>query len=462
MRILVLHNSGFYRTTLKTLLEAWGYDVMAISDGHEALRILEGEDPPRLAVLDAMLPGMNGFEICERIRAQKRNYIYIMMVSSDDQQSSVLKAYEYGADDFIRRPFDDCELKLRLKVAERILKSQQELMDAREALKFEASHDPLVRLWNRKAILNLLTIELSRSKRMQASLSIFFADLDHFKTVNDRFGHLIGDEVLRNAAVRMSGEMREYDHLGRYGGEEFLAVLPNCTAEVAREVAERVRQSVAERAVLTDPTRVELTVSIGVAQWRANEELPQVLERADLALYRAKDRGRNRVELEDGSEPSDEAGRAAMGSPVWGKRGKPAEAPGPRVEAEAEKPPEPAKKAGGKIQTNVRQMPRAGLDRRLQIVTVHKGKPNLVHGRIRNISERGLGAVIPRCLDVDEKVTLHFVMEDGKECTIFATVRHCHGLHCGFEFISVDPALREAIARICGVVEPPNISLRKK
>src|SRR6266513_642934 len=215
MRILVLHNSGFYRTTMKTLLEAWGYDVAAVSDGHEALRILEGEDPPRVAILDAMMPGLNGFEICERIRSQKRSYVYVMMVGSDDQQSSVLKAYEYGADDFIRKPFDDCELKLRLKVAERILKSQQELMDAREALKCEASHDPLVRLWNRKAILNLMKIELSRAKRMHSTLSVFFADLDHFKSVNDRFGHLIGDEVLRNASARMSGEMREYDHLGR-------------------------------------------------------------------------------------------------------------------------------------------------------------------------------------------------------------------------------------------------------
>ena len=457
MRILVLHNSGFYRTTLKTLLEAWGYDVMAVADGYEALRILEGEEPPRLAILDAMMPGLNGFEICERIRSQKRSYVYVMMVSADDQQSSVLKAYEFGADDFIRRPFDDCELKLRLRVAERILKSQQELVDAREALKFEASHDPLVRLWNRKAILNLMTIELSRAKRMHSSLSVFFADLDHFKAINDRFGHLIGDEVLRNAAVRMSGEMREYDHFGRYGGEEFLAVLPNCTADVAREVAERVRQSVAERAVLTDPVRVELTVSIGVAQWRANEELPHVLERADLALYRAKDRGRNRVELEDGSQSAEETVRGAKAVAMWAKR---AQAQ-PRVEEK--QPPELAQEAGGKQYAKVRQMPRSGLDRRLQIVTVHKGKPGLVHGRIRDISERGLGAVIPRCLTIDEKVTLHFVMEDGKECTVFATVRHCHGLHCGFEFISVDPALREAIARVCGIEEPPsgNISMGK-
>src|SRR6266542_4781356 len=450
MRILVLHNSGFYRTTLKTLLEAWGHDVVIATDGHEAQRILEGDDPPRLAILDAMMPGLNGFDVCESIRAQMKTYVYVMMVSADDQQSSVLKAYEYGADHFIRKPFDDFELKLRLKVAERILKSQQDLMDAREALKFEASHDPLVRLWNRKAILNLLTIELSRAKRMQSSLSVFFADLDHFKNVNDHFGHLTGDEVLRNSAVRMSGEMREYDHFGRYGGEEFLAVLPNCTAEAAREVAERVRQSVAEKAVLTDPVVVELTVSIGVAQWREGEELPQVLERADGALYRAKDKGRNRVELEDGTAPPPPAVlRGAKTSPLWGRRGRP---------TEVEHVPEPLPKLWGEGRTKVRQMPRAGLDRRLQIVTVHQGNPALVHGRIQDINEHGLGALLPRCLDINEKVTLKFVMEDGHECMVLATVRHCHGLHCGFEFISVEPSLRDAIARVCGVEEPGNVS----
>src|ERR1700693_1437005 len=100
MRILVLHNSGFYRTTLKTLLEAWGHDVFVAIDGYEAQRILEGDEPPRLAILDAMMPGLNGFEICEKIRALKKTYVYMMLVSADDQQSSVLKAYEFGADDF--------------------------------------------------------------------------------------------------------------------------------------------------------------------------------------------------------------------------------------------------------------------------------------------------------------------------------------------------------------------------
>ena len=449
MRILVLHNSGFYRTTLKTLLEAWGYEVLLASDGYEAQRIFDSDQPPRLAILDAMMPGLNGFEICERIRAQKRTYVYVIMVSADDQQSSMLKAYEYGADDFIRRPFDDFELKLRLRVAERILQSHQDLADARDALKFEASHDPLVRLWNRKAILNLLTIELSRAKRMHSTLSVFFADLDHFKNVNDQFGHLVGDAVLHNAAVRMSGEMREYDHFGRYGGEEFLAVLPNCAADTAREVAERVRQSIAEKPVLTDPARVEITVSIGVSQWRPGQELSELLEQADVALYRAKERGRNRVELEDGSESKAVLREVNVAAKLTAKN-------------EPEQAENLAEASQDDATGKVRQMPRAGLDRRLQIVTVHQGKPALVHGRIRNISEHGLGAVIPRGLEIDEKVTLNFIMDDGKECTIFATVRHCQGLTAGFEFLSIEPALREAIARVCGAADDEKNKRRSK
>src|ERR1700692_1622911 len=193
MKILVLHNTGFYRTTLKTLLEAWGYEVVLATDGYEAQQILDGEDGPRLAILDAMMPGLSGFELCEHIRAQQKSYVYVIFVSTEPQQSSVVRAYELGADDFVSKPFENCDLKLRLKVAERILHSQQILVDARDAMKFEASHDPLVRLWNRKAILNLLTVELSRAKRLHTPLSIFFADLDHFKRINDRYGHLVGD-----------------------------------------------------------------------------------------------------------------------------------------------------------------------------------------------------------------------------------------------------------------------------
>lgn len=299
MKLLVADDSRLYRMALKTLLESWGYEVVLASNGYEAQHILESDDTPRIAILDCLMPGPSGLELCEFIRARKLGYVYTLLLSVHDQKSDVLKGFELGADDYLCKPIDELELKARLKVGERIIRSQEELMEAREALKFEALHDPLLRLWNHRAILDLLSTELYRAKRLQTPLSVFFADLDRFKEVNDTHGHLVGDDVLRRAAERMSGTVREYDYVGRYGGEEFLVVLPNCTADAAREVAERVRQHIGERPLVTTPAQVAVTVSIGVAEWHPGEEIHELLRLADAAMYRAKQNGRNRVEVVD-------------------------------------------------------------------------------------------------------------------------------------------------------------------
>jgi diguanylate cyclase (GGDEF)-like protein len=304
MKLLVADDSGLYRMALKNLLEAWGYEVVLAANGYEAQRILESDDTPRLAILDCLMPGPGGLELCELIRARKQGYVYTLLLSVHDQKSDVLKGFELGADDYLCKPVDELDLRARLKVGERIVRAQEELVEAREALKFEASHDPLLRLWNHRAILDLLGTELNRAKRSHTPLSVFFADLDSFKHVNDNYGHLVGDDVLRNAAERMSGTVREYDHVGRYGGEEFLVVLPDCTAEAAREVAERVRQHIGDGPIVTAPTQVLITVSIGVAQWRPGQEIHDLLRGADAAMYRAKQSGRNRVEV-DGTRRAD-------------------------------------------------------------------------------------------------------------------------------------------------------------
>lgn len=285
------------------------------------------------------------------------------------------------------------------------------MIEAREALKFEASHDPLVRLWNHRAILDLLRTELSRAKRLQTPLSVFFADLDSFKLVNDRYGHLVGDDVLRSAAERVSSTVREYDHVGRYGGEEFLVVLPNCTAEAAREVAERVRQHVGGGPIVTSPTQIVITVSIGVSQWHAGQEVHDLLHRADIAMYQAKMSGRNRVEVD-----------TAVPSRTFG--------------------------AAQRAQEKRRHRRRTGLDNPLQVNTIQQGKPTQVEGRARDIGEAGLGAVIPCALYIDEQVTLELTIEACQEFTVSAIVRHRRGFHHGFEFISVEPSLREVIARL--------------
>jgi diguanylate cyclase (GGDEF)-like protein len=309
MKVLVADDSGLYRAMLKTLLEAWGYEVVLAANGYEAQSLLEGDDAPRLAILDCFMPGLGGLELCELIRGRKQGYVYTILLSVADQQSDVLKGFELGADDYLCKPFEELELRARLKAGERIICIQEELVEARESLKFVASHDPLLRLWNRRAIIDLLSTELSRAKRMQTSLCIFFADLDSFKRVNDRYGHLVGDEVLRSAAEKMSRAVREYDHVGRYGGEEFLVVLPNCAAEAAREVAERVRQHIGDEPIVIAPIQVKVTASIGVAQWHPGQDFRDLIHRADLAMYRAKQDGRNRVKVDDFSEePAREPG----------------------------------------------------------------------------------------------------------------------------------------------------------
>jgi len=298
MKVLVADDSGMYRGMLKSLIEEWGYEVVLAANGCEAQQILESENAPRLAILDCFMPGLGGFELCELIRARTQGYVYTILLSVADEQTDVLKGFELGADDYLCKPFETLELRARLKAGERIIRSHDELMETREALKYGASHDPLLRLWNRSAIIELLNVELGRAKRVGSPLCIFFADLDAFKHINDSYGHQVGDAVLLRIAEKFSSAVREYDHVGRFGGDEFLVVLPDCTCEAAREVAERVRQHVGTDPIAVSNLQVQITASIGVSQWVPGQELGDFIYRADLAMYRAKQNGRNRVEFE--------------------------------------------------------------------------------------------------------------------------------------------------------------------
>ncbi len=303
MKLLVADDSDMYRRVLKRLLEKWGYEVVLAANGYEAQTILSGDEAPRLAILNCYMPGLGGLDLCEFIRARTDGYVYTILLSAADHPDDILKGFELGADDYLCKPFKELELRARIKVGERIMRNHEELIEAREAFKFEASHDPLLRLWNRRAIFDLLKTELSRAMRLQTPLSVFFIDLDFFKLVNDNYGHPIGDEVLVSIAKKLSRAVREYDHVGRCGGEEFLVVLPNCTVEAAREVAERVRQHIAEEPITIGTIQIQMTVSIGLSESQFGQELSDLLHRADVALYRAKQNGRNRVEEQSTNEP---------------------------------------------------------------------------------------------------------------------------------------------------------------
>jgi two-component system, cell cycle response regulator len=310
-RILIAEDDPVSRRLLQSFLVKWGFEVVVAEDGTEALRLLERLDFPRLAILDWMMPGLEGPQVCERIRKEtNRAYVYILLLTARSQKEDLLKGLESGADDYLTKPFDSQELRARLQVGQRILDLQDHLIEAREELLFQATHDALTRISNRGVILDAVTRELSRQVREGGTFGVVLGDLDHFKFVNDRFGHLAGDLVLQEAARRMAATIRPYDVVGRYGGEEFLIVAPSADAQGALALAERIRNAIESQSVRTDAGDVSMTMSLGVAisDPALRVDAIQLFQAADEALYRAKDRGRNRCEL---AEPADFAGLPA-------------------------------------------------------------------------------------------------------------------------------------------------------
>ena len=309
MRILIADDDPVSLHALRARLTQWGFDVVTCADGNEALGILQAEAAPRLAILDWMMPNRNGVDVCGDIRALGRDdYIYIILLTAKDRKEDLLAALEAGADDYLAKPYDPAELKARLRTGQRILQLQGELIAARDALRIRAAHDPLTGLWNRGAIEEIVHHELGRSHREGKSLSLGIADLDHFKQINDTYGHAAGDAVLLEATRRLQQSLRIYDFLGRYGGEEFLIVLPGCDADTASLVAERLRGSISESAFMLRETSLRVTISVGMTSccpgWA--DESPNtpaglamaydaLVRAADVALYQAKQAGRNRV-----------------------------------------------------------------------------------------------------------------------------------------------------------------------
>jgi diguanylate cyclase (GGDEF)-like protein len=300
MKILIADDSVIDRHILENSLRKWSYEVTTACDGIEAWELLQNPDAPRLAVLDWMMPGLTGVEICRRLRQESRGaYTYVLLLTSRSEKEDLVEGMESGADDYITKPFDNHELKVRLRAGRRIVELQAELVAAREALRVQATTDALTRTWNRYSILEILEKELSRAQREYSFVGVILADLDHFKVVNDTYGHVAGDAVLHESVRRMQGSMRGYDSIGRYGGEEFLIVLPGCDDTATQEHAERLRIALSSEPMNLGENRVILTASFGctVVPPGMQPTVGQVVHWADEALYNAKDEGRNRVAL---------------------------------------------------------------------------------------------------------------------------------------------------------------------
>jgi diguanylate cyclase (GGDEF)-like protein len=300
MKILIAEDDPVSRRLLEAKLVKWGYDVVVTCDGDEALKALRTKDAPKLAILDWMMPGVDGVEICGMMRREAREpYIYIILLTALHRDEDLVAGMEAGADDYITKPFIANELRVRLRAGRRIIDLQNELINAREALREKAARDPLTGLWNHEEILRIMGLELSRAGRERGHVSVIMADLDLFKKVNDTHGHMAGDAVLRLTARRMLSLVRDYDYIGRYGGEEFLLVLPGCDGEWARILADRLCQSIGGDRMDISEGMLPITISLGVATTckGRKSDVNSLLQAADMALYRAKENGRNRVEI---------------------------------------------------------------------------------------------------------------------------------------------------------------------
>jgi two-component system cell cycle response regulator len=292
MRVLVADDDDVVLSVLESLLADLGHEAVLARDGVEAWELMQRRDAPSLVILDWLMPGLPGIQLCRQLRESgKRPYQYVIMLTAKDKMADLVEGMDAGADDYLRKPFDARELRARLHVGERMLALQDEL-------RAQATFDALTGLLNRGALLERLTREGGHATRKCEPISIVLMDLDNFKHVNDAHGHPVGDEVLREASARLAARMRPYDELGRFGGEEFLAVLPHCDLTCASGVAERMRASLAASPVSTSAGPLPVSASFGVATLEAGARFSAaaLISNADKALYHAKRGGRNRVE----------------------------------------------------------------------------------------------------------------------------------------------------------------------
>jgi diguanylate cyclase (GGDEF)-like protein len=297
MKVLIADDSATSRILLRSALQRWGYEVVVAENGAQALEILGRPDSPSMAILDWVMPFLTGPEVCRKVRETHREpYTYILLLTSKNTKTETVEGLDAGADDYVVKPFDEHELQVRLRAGKRIVDLQMDLLRAREELRERANKDLLTMLPNRSAISTSLQQEIARCHRDRRSVGVILLDIDHFKKINDTYGHFAGDAVLRETASRLRANIRPYDQVGRYGGEEFLVVLPNCDLEQAKMQADRMRAKLNASAMKVEGEDIRVSASFGVTVSDGSEKNPDFFVRvADEALYQAKAGGRNCV-----------------------------------------------------------------------------------------------------------------------------------------------------------------------
>jgi len=300
MRTLIVDDDEAYLQLLRMILERQGHVVYEAANGQQAWNLLQVEPIP-LVITDWMLPELDGVGLTRRIRqANFPYYTYVILLTARKTLNDIVDGIEAGTDDYLTKPFDVSELKARIGIGERILTLETRLRESLHQLASLASHDSLTGLLNRRALYEIIEKEQARTQEAGIPLGVVMIDLDHFKMINDQYGHLVGDEALCQVANIIMGRKRSSDHAGRWGGEEFLLVLPGASVQEAGHVAERMRIAIRSLCIpLKDGRVVSVRASLGAASTSPGEEfsLERLIDGADKALYMAKAAGRDLVKL---------------------------------------------------------------------------------------------------------------------------------------------------------------------
>lgn len=307
MRILIAQGDEASRATVEATLSRWGHEVVVAPDGKAALESLQKDSALTLAILDTTLSGVDALQVCRETRKRtEAAYTYFILLVGKGREQEILEGVRAGADDFLLLPVNTDELMIRLRVAKRTLELLDDLQRASEGIRYQTTHDPLTGLWNRAATLDSVRRELARVQREGTPLGVIVAEIDHFKSINETHGHMAGDAVLREAARRIRSTVRPYDTLGRYGGEEFLALVPGCDPQKAVNQAERLRNNVSALPIdisewgkfaPSEKGTLTLTLSVGVAAGNKVKDAETLLRAVEAALDRAKKRGPGQIEL---------------------------------------------------------------------------------------------------------------------------------------------------------------------
>jgi len=288
LQVIIADDDRLSRRVLEDRCREWGFEVLTAVDGNQAWELFTEQDAPRIFLLDWVMPGINGIDLCAKIRnSSQTSYSYIVILTAHNNADNVIQGLEAGADDYISKPFNNNELRCRLNIGKRILELEDNILRM-------ANIDYLTGLYNRRYFFQRMECELSRCRRENRPMGVLLLDIDNFKVVNDTYGHAAGDHVLTRLAGVLHRCCRDYDLVGRFGGEEFIICLPGANQEETFSIAERTRKQIAEESFNCTDATFTITVSIGCVS-AYNSERQDLIVAADEGLYQAKRNGKNQA-----------------------------------------------------------------------------------------------------------------------------------------------------------------------